>query len=1686
MELFNPNHTGTGIFDEVTVNVVAGITCNDTDFPSLWEEHQIDGELPYRALYIFPDHDIDGDGLKDIVTGGWWYRNPGTASGTWDRFDIGGTFANVAHVYDFDGDGDMDLFGTEGAYIGVDLVWAQNDGSGNFTVYTDIPAGTAVGGEEFIAGLAGGVYEENGPYQMAITWNRGEGGNSEVQMVTVPADPVNGTWTVENIHPTSLGEGLSNGDIDGDGDLDLFQAGNWLRNDSGSWTLFSTGITFPTTFDRNRLSDIDRDGDLDGVVGQIGGSQELAWFEAPADPTQPWTKNVIEADIDAVLSMDVVDFDFDGDDDVIVGEWRNQYKLFAFENDLCDSGTWIKHELDAGGGTIDHHDGAQVADIDNDGDLDVVSQGWRSVVPRVYENGTFSPSNRIPIADAGNDITMTLPSNSAVLNGNGTDPDGGAIVSYAWTQESGPSVATLGGADTATLNASDLVMGSYVFRLTITDDEGDTDFDEATVTVLPDLPILRINSGGPDFTFNGQAWSADDYFSGGGTFTRVTSIGNTDNDELYQTERFANSGTMTYEIPVSVGNYNINLHFAELFFGLPGGGSSGGIGSRTFDVDIENGQAQLEDYDIFATAGGPAIAVVESFNGIVVNDGFLTVTLTSVIDNAKISGIEILGTGIPVANAGPDIALTLPASSTLIDGSANDPDGGSIVSYAWTQESGPAAATLSGEMTEDLSVSDLIPGTYVFRLTVTDDEAETGFDEVTVTVAEQPDVIRINSGGPDFTFSGNEWIADNFFSGGMEFSRVTEIANTDNDQLYQTERFANSGSFTYEIQVNNGSYDLNLHFAELFFGLPGAGSGGGIGSRIFDVDIENGQAQLDDFDIFATAGGAAIAVVENFSNIIVSDGFLSITFSSVVDNAKISGLEIFDNSAASQIPVANAGLDQNIFLPTDTSTMNGSGNDPDGGAIVSYAWTQESGPNTATLSGENTQSLTASDLVEGSYTFRLTVTDDEAETGFDDVVINVISQPQFFRINAGGPTFNFGGDDWFADEFFIGGDDFERLTSIGNTTNDELYQTERFADSGSFSYEIPVVNGNYDINLHFAELFFGLPGAGSGGGVGSRVFSVDIENGQGQLENYDIFQTAGGAALAVVEGFTGIQVTDGSLTITFTSVVDNAKVSGLEVIFTEVPVVEAGTDVEITLPTDQVVLNGDAQDPDGGSIVSLLWTQQSGPETATLSGETTLILTADDLVAGTYVFRLTAEDDEGDTAFDEVTVTVFPENMAPVAVIEADPLTGDAPLEVAFTGSGSTDDVGIVSYAWDFDDGGSSTDADPTYTFTTAGTYDVVLTVTDGGGLTDSETVTIEVTVPNQAPDAVASADPLTGDAPLEVAFTGSASTDDVGIVSYAWDFADGGTATEADPTYTFNTPGTYQVELTVTDGGGLTDTANVTIVVGQGNEAPMAIITADPLTGTVPLEVNFTGSGSTDDVAVVSYAWDFGDGGSSTDADPTYTFTAVGSYTVTLTVIDGGGLSDSETVTIEVVAVPNEAPVAIATADPISGEAPLEVAFTGSGSTDDVAVVSYAWDFGDGGSSIDADPTYTFTTPGTFDVELTVTDGGGLSDTTTVTIEVEDNTPTSSGDMVDAVIVPNPATAVANVQILEIPEDRVLVKLYLHDSTGRVLGSYAPSDVFVEGRYEVPIETLRDGLYFVVLEFSRGDDMPIRFLIKN
>jgi RHS repeat-associated protein len=146
----------------------------------------------------------------------------------------------------------------------------------------------------------------------------------------------------------------------------------------------------------------------------------------------------------------------------------------------------------------------------------------------------------------------------------------------------------------------------------------------------PLTEIVRINAGGPGVLFGTEAWTADQYFTGGTAFTNAAAIGNTTNDAVYQKERY---GNFTYSIPVpQSGTYTVELNFAELYFQT--------AGSRVFNVNVENGQFSLQNLDLYRDYGYLNAAVIKAEN-IQVSDGLLTITFTSVVNLAKISGISV-------------------------------------------------------------------------------------------------------------------------------------------------------------------------------------------------------------------------------------------------------------------------------------------------------------------------------------------------------------------------------------------------------------------------------------------------------------------------------------------------------------------------------------------------------------------------------------------------------------------------------------------------------------------------------------------------------------------------------------------------------------------------------------------------------------------------------------------------------------------------------------------------------------------------------------------------------------------------------------------------------------------------------------------------------------------------------------
>ncbi|MGB7087274.1 MAG: malectin [Phormidesmis sp.] len=167
-------------------------------------------------------------------------------------------------------------------------------------------------------------------------------------------------------------------------------------------------------------------------------------------------------------------------------------------------------------------------------------------------------------------------------------------------------------------------------------------------------------------------------------------------------------------------------------------------------------------------------------------------------------------------------------------------------------------------------------------------------DQVSPQSTDLPEAVRINAGGANYADAlGQTWLSDQFFQGnpavGNASSLATtssEIAGTLNDTLYQSERYAKT--LSYHIPVANGTYDVNLHFAEIFWA--------GNEQRLFDVAIEDNTLSTL-LDIHASVGQNQ-ALQQDFQSIVVTDGMLDIHLNAIADHAKLSGLEVLAQSIA--------------------------------------------------------------------------------------------------------------------------------------------------------------------------------------------------------------------------------------------------------------------------------------------------------------------------------------------------------------------------------------------------------------------------------------------------------------------------------------------------------------------------------------------------------------------------------------------------------------------------------------------------------------------------------------------------------------------------------------------------------------------------------------------------------------------
>jgi PKD repeat protein len=250
----------------------------------------------------------------------------------------------------------------------------------------------------------------------------------------------------------------------------------------------------------------------------------------------------------------------------------------------------------------------------------------------------------------------------------------------------------------------------------------------------------------------------------------------------------------------------------------------------------------------------------------------------------------------------------------------------------------------------------------------------------------------------------------------------------------------------------------------------------------------------------------------------------------------------------------------------------------------------------------------------------------------------------------------------------------------------------------------------------------------------------------------------------------------------------------------------------------------------------------------------------------------------------------------------------------------------------------------------------------------------------NQAPEAHFS---LACDA-LSCSFDASASSDgDGSVANYAWAFGDGGTAAGVAADLEFADAGSYTVTLTVQDDEGATASGSKSVTVSLPNADPAALFS----TQCQDNACEFDGAGSSDpDGQILSWNWKFGDGGTASGAQVAHQYVAAGSYSITLTVKDDAGASDSRSHTVTV-SLPNANPEAVFS---VSCDA-LDCSADAAGSADpDGQITSWHWELGDGQSAAGPGIAHSYAAAGTYTITLTVSDDDGASGTASHSVNVQ------------------------------------------------------------------------------------------------
>ena len=454
------------------------------------------------------------------------------------------------------------------------------------------------------------------------------------------------------------------------------------------------------------------------------------------------------------------------------------------------------------------------------------------------------PKNLPPVARAGKDITEYLPIQSLKLEGEVSDPEG-EISSIKWAQKSGPSQAKIRDADEAVATISDLEEGRYAFELAVTDDHGEKDTDRVVVYIEPPKNLPPVAKAGKDITAYSTVKSLKLEGEVSDPENSIESIKWTQKSGPSQAQISNSDEAIATISDLEEGRYAFELAVID------------DQGNKVTDRVVVYIEAPLNEPPV--ARAGPDINILLPENTVVINgtatdiddgiesmkwtqksgpsdadlEGTTTATLTAsnlvegryafeflVTDRSgdKDADRVIVIVGVPdnlppSANAGPNITLSMPTTSTSINGKGSDKDDG-IASYLWSQVSGPSTAQTGDVNQPTLDVSNLEIGRYVFKLEVIDQSGDSDIDQVVVTVVEAQATIAADITNATCN-SDNGAIALNITGGRAPFEIKWSNGSTESE-------LKNLKTGTYDVEVTDNlgrlvskSFEVNSEKVDL-------------------------------------------------------------------------------------------------------------------------------------------------------------------------------------------------------------------------------------------------------------------------------------------------------------------------------------------------------------------------------------------------------------------------------------------------------------------------------------------------------------------------------------------------------------------------------------------------------------------------------------------------------------------------------------------------------------------------------------------------------------------------------------------------------------------------------------------------------------------------------------------------------